>query len=74
MAKSEREVFGRRTQFVVVPVETMRTFNIRSNEEVVEAQKQVDDDMLNALEEMVNSARAGKREGEAALNMAAIAW
>lgn len=66
--------FGRDTQYVVVPVETMRTFNIRSNDEVAEAQKQVDDDMLNALEEMVNSARAGRLEGDAALSMSAVAW
>jgi len=66
--------FDRDTQYVVLPVETVRAFNVRSHEEVVEAQKQVDEDMLNALEEMVNAARAGRLEGDAALSMGAVAW
>jgi hypothetical protein len=74
MASKGREVFGRKTQFVVMPVESVRMLNVRSNDQVVEAQKAVDDNMLDALEEMVNSARAGKLEGDDVLRMAAIAW
>ncbi|HXQ73261.1 MAG TPA: hypothetical protein VN844_22365 [Pyrinomonadaceae bacterium] len=48
--------------------------NIRTEQEVIEAQKAVDEDMLSALEEMVNAARAGKLEGRAALAVAAIRW
>jgi predicted Fe-Mo cluster-binding NifX family protein len=66
--------FGRAARFAVVRIEAVRALNIRSNEEVIEAQKQVDDDMLSALEEMVNAARAGKLEGRSALALAAIAW
>jgi hypothetical protein len=73
-AKTKTKRFGRATRYVVVPVETMRTFNIRSNAEVIEAQKNVDDDMIAALEEMVNSAKAGRLEGKSALSMGAVAW
>jgi hypothetical protein len=78
MAASEKYVkerpFGRATRFVVLPVEAVRTLNVRSDEEVVQAQKLVDEDMLKALEEMVNAAKAGKLEGRQALSIAAAAW
>lgn len=66
--------FGRSTQFVVLPVESVRTLNVRSDDEVIEAQKLVDDRMLAALEDMVNAARAGRLEGNAALSISAVAW
>jgi len=72
--KDRGRPFGRSARFAVVPIEAVRMLNVRSDEEVIQAQKQVDDDMLRALEEMVNAARAGKLEGKSALAMAAIAW
>ncbi len=66
--------FGRATRYVVVPVEAVRMLNVRTNDEVIEAQKAIDDDMLQALEEMVNTARAGRLEGDSALSLAAIKW
>lgn len=66
--------FKRATKYVVMPVAAVRTLNVRSEDEVIEAQKAIDEDMLSALEEMVNAARAGRLEGASALRMAAIAW
>lgn len=66
--------FGRAARFAVVPIEAVRMFNIRTDDEVIEAQKGIDEEMLRALEEMVNFARAGRLEGRAALAMAAIKW
>ncbi len=64
----------RSTKYVVLPVESVRMLNIRSDEEVVGAQCQVDESMLAALEEMINTARAGDLESVAALSQAAVAW
>ncbi len=66
--------FGRAARFAVLPIEAVRINHIRTNEEVMEAQKGVDDDMIRALEEMVNAARAGRLEGKAALALAAVKW
>lgn len=74
MSQRDEAVFGRSTKFVVLPVEAVRMLNVRSDEEVIAAQKQVDEEMLRSLEEMVNAARAGKLEGKAALGMAGAAW
>jgi hypothetical protein len=71
---AEGQEFGRATRFVVLPVEAVRTLNVRSEEQVVEAQKGVTPEMLSALEEMVNAARAGNLEGRSALSMAALKW
>ena len=65
---------GRQARFAVVPIDSVRMMNIRTEQEVIEAQKAVDEDMLSALEEMVNAARAGRLEGKAALAIAAIKW
>lgn len=70
MSKKSR----RAVKYAVVPVATLRAFNVRSDEEVIDAQCQVDDEMLKALEEMINTARAGKLESFAALSTAAVAW
>lgn len=71
---AESQEFGRATRFVVLPVDAVRTLNVRSEEQVMEAQKGVTPEMIGALEEMVNAARAGNLEGRAALSMAAIKW
>ena len=73
--RKQDKVFGRSTRYVVMPVEAVRAFNIRNNEEVAEAQKSVDDDMLQALEEMVNAARSEKLlDRDAVLALGAAAW
>lgn len=70
-----KEAFGRKVRYVVTPVETVRALNVRTDDEVIEAQKQFDmDDMISALEEMVNVAKAGKLDGKAVLAMGALAW
>lgn len=66
--------FGRAARFAVISIEAVRALNVRSDQEVIEAQRDVDDDMLSALEEMINAARAGKLEGKSALALAAIKW
>ncbi len=72
---SEKEKKSRRaTKYVVLPVESVRMLNVRSDEEVIDAQRNVDDKMLAALEEMINAARAGKLESVAALAQGAAAW
>ena len=73
--RKQDKVFGRSTRYVVMPVEAVRAFNIRNNEEVAEAQNSVDDDMLQALEEMVNAARSEKLlDRDAVLALGAAAW
>lgn len=78
MAAEERKrpekTFGRAARYAVIPIEAVRALNIRTDEQVIEAQKGVDEDMLRALEEMVNSARAGRLEGRAALDLGAVKW
>jgi hypothetical protein len=64
----------RSTEYVVLPVESVRMLNVRTNDEVVAAQHQVDDDMINALEEMINAARAGAFAGDGVLTQKAAAW
>jgi hypothetical protein len=73
--RRHEKIFGRAARFAVVPIETVRALNIRTDDQVVEAQKRVDEDMIRALEEMVNAAKAGRLlEGKNALAVAAIAW
>lgn len=73
--KQQKKVFGRSVRYVVMPVEAVRAFNIRSNEEVAEAQNVVDDDMISALEEMINAARSEKLlDRDAVLALGAAAW
>lgn len=70
-----KEAFGRKIRYVVTPVETVRALNVRSDDEVIEAQRQFEvDDMIAALEEMVNAARAGKLDSKAVLALGAAAW
>lgn len=64
----------RAVKYVVLPVESVRMLNIRNDDDVVDAQNKVDDEMIAALEEMINSAKAGKITSVAALSQAAVAW
>jgi hypothetical protein len=66
--------FGRAIRYAVLPIEAVRINRIRTEDEVIEAQKGVTDDMIKALEEMVNAAKAGKLEGRAALALGAAKW
>jgi hypothetical protein len=65
---------SRGAKFAVTSIDAVRFNNIRTDEEVIEAQKGITEDMLKSLEEMVNAARAGKLEGRAALSLAAVKW
>jgi hypothetical protein len=73
-AKGKDKPFGRSLRYAVVPIDAVRMLNVRTDEEVIEAQKGVNDDMLRALEEMINAARAGRLEGRAVLGLAAGKW
>lgn len=72
--KKQPPFLGRSARYAVISIEAVRALNVRTEEEVIEAQKGVDEDMLSALEEMVNAARAGRLEGKSALALAAIKW
>lgn len=72
--KGFRKTVNRKTRFAVVRVEQVRAINARDDAEVVEAASTVSDDMIKALEEMVNAAKAGRLEGENALALGAAAW
>jgi len=75
MAKiSKSNPFGRAARFAVVPIETVRLNNVRTDQEFQEAQKGISDEMISALENMVNAAKAGNIEGQAAFAMGAVAW
>ena len=69
-----RKRINRRTKFAVVSVDQLRAVNPRDDSEVVEAAGAVTKEMISALEEMVNAAKAGRLEGEDALALAAAAW
>lgn len=70
----KQEGIERRARFAVVQVEQLRAVNPLTDDEVVEAQGQVTDDMVQALEEMVNAAKAGQLAGREALALGAVAW
>lgn len=72
--KETVNAFGRAIKYVVMPVESVRTLNIRSDEEVIKAQATINDDMLHALENMVKAARSNKLEGKSSLLIEAVAW
>lgn len=61
-------------QFCIVPERSLAMINDRSGKEVMRAQRLIDDSMLSALEGMVQAARAGKLESDAALQLEAVAW
>jgi hypothetical protein len=61
-------------RFCVLSHSTLAAFNERTPEQVIRAQRNVDDDMLGALESMVRAARAGRLEGADALAQECVAW
>lgn len=73
LSRKEAEI-RRRTRFAVVPVEQLRAVNPLTDEEVVHAQSEVTEDMVQALEEMVNAAKAGQLAGRESLALSAVAW
>ena len=68
------KAMNRKAQYAVVAVEQLRAINPLSDGEVIEAQKGVTKDMIAALEEMVNAAKAGKLDGDDVLAIGALAW
>jgi hypothetical protein len=60
-------------RFCVLPEPTMAAVNQRTDEEITAAQGRVGDDMISALESMVQAARAGRLEASA-LALEAVAW
>lgn len=64
----------RSARFAVVGVDQLRAVNPLTDDEVVQAQGEVTDDMIQALEEMVNAAKAGQLAGQEALALGAVAW
>lgn len=61
-------------RFCVVDEVVLAAVNKRSDGEIIEAQRRVDDRMVGALEQMVQAARAGQIGTEAALALEAVAW
>ncbi|HEX9942108.1 MAG TPA: hypothetical protein VGG03_08835 [Thermoanaerobaculia bacterium] len=70
----ESQGASRRPRFCIVPERSLAVFNERSEEQIVRAQTQVNDELINALESMVKAARGGRIEGRAALSLEAVAW
>lgn len=68
------EVEKRTIQYAVIEAERLRQINPLNDHEIIAAQKNVTDDMIRALEQMVNAARAGTLQGEAVLALRAAAW
>jgi ribosomal protein L1 len=64
----------RSTRFAVVPVKEVRAINPLNDDDVVKAAKEVGPDMISALEDMVNAAKAGRLEGQTVLAIGAAAW
>ena len=69
-----RPKINRKTQFAVISTKQLRAINPMDDDQVVEAQSEISKDMIAALEEMVNAAKAGRLEGEEVLAMGAVAW
>lgn len=70
-----KPTINRKTKFAVISTEQLRAISPLDDRQVVEAQKTaVSKDMIAALEEMVNAAKAGRLEGDEILAMSAVAW
>jgi hypothetical protein len=65
----EREI-----KYAVIDAEKLRAINPMTDHEIIAAQKNVTHDMIQALEQMVNAAKAGKLQSEAVLALRAAAW
>jgi len=68
------EIKKRTIEYAVIEAERLREINPLNDHEIIAAQKNVTDDMIRALEQMVNAARAGTLQGEAVLALRAAAW
>jgi hypothetical protein len=64
----------RNIRYAVIDAEKLRAINPMTDYEIIAAQKNVTNDMIQALEQMVNAARAGQLSGEAVLALRAAAW
>jgi hypothetical protein len=64
----------RTIKYAVIDAEKLRAINPLTDHEVVASQKNVTADMITALEQMVNAAKAGKLHGESVLALRAVAW
>ena len=64
----------RAIHYAVIEAERLRQINPLTDHEVIAAQKNVTADMIQALEQMVNAARAGTLQGEAVLALRAAGW
>lgn len=64
----------RNTKFAVISTEQLRAINPLDDKQVVEAQSAVSKDMIAALEEMVNAAKAGRLQGDEVLALSAAWW
>ena len=69
-----RPTINRKAEFAVISTKQLRAINPLDDKQVVEAQSEVSKEMIAALEEMVNAAKAGRLEGEEVLAMGAVAW
>jgi hypothetical protein len=63
-----------KAQFCVLSHKALAQVHERSDKDILEAQRKIDDKMLSAMEEMVKAAKAGRLEGKAALGLACVAW
>lgn len=64
----------RKAKYAVISTAQLRAINPLSDEEVVSAQSHVSKEMIAALEEMVNAAKAGRMKGDEVLAFGAVAW
>ena len=64
----------RTIRYAVIDADKLRAINPMSDHEIIAAQKNVTHDMIEALEQMVHAAKAGKLQGESVLALRAAAW
>jgi hypothetical protein len=70
----ENVMAQRAIHYAVIEAERLRQINPMTDHEIIAAQKNVTADMIQALEQMVNAAKAGTLHGEAVLALRAAAW
>lgn len=67
--------YDRKTEYAVIEVSALRAIQGRSNDQVVDAQSKINSDMISALEELVNAAKAKSlSSSDQVLAMSAVAW
>lgn len=69
MAQAPRTI-----RYSIIEADRLRQINPLTDHEIIAAQKNVTTDMIQALEQMVNAAKAGTLHGEAVLALRAAAW